>query len=265
MEVEIMNPIRRYEKIMEVMLHQRDVTVAELSQRLQVTGKTIREDLTKLEEQGLIHRVHGGAVLAQSNQLGILPSGESKPKFPEEKIEIAQMALAHIQPHDIIALDGGSTTLEIAKLLDNIELTVVTNDVYIISQLTLKDQIRLVVPGGSRVRNMLIGPEAPAYVQNLNIQKTFISATAIHPEHGLSIYTSDLIPYKQALISTARQVYAVIDHHKFGSTALRTFASLDEIDVVLTDQGLTHADAEPFYESGIKIEIGLNHLNHDEI
>ncbi|MGG0824908.1 DeoR/GlpR family DNA-binding transcription regulator [Paenibacillus turicensis] len=253
-----MNPIRRYEKIMEVMLHQRDVTVAELSKKLQVTGKTIREDLTKLEEQGLIHRVHGGAVLAQSNQLGILPTQESKPKFLEEKVEIAQMALAHIHPHDIIALDGGSTTLEIAKLLDNIELTVVTNDVHIISQLAQKDQIRLVVPGGSRVRNMLIGPEAVTYIQNLNIQKTFISATAIHPEHGLSIYTGDLIPYKQALITTARQVYTVIDHHKFGSTALRTFAALDEIDLILTDGGLSAVNAEPFIKTGTKLEIGLN-------
>lgn len=258
MRVRKMNPIRRYEKIMEVMLHQRDVTVAELSKKLQVTGKTIREDLTKLEEQGLIHRVHGGAVLAQSNQLGILPSQESKPKFLEEKLEIAHMALSHIHPHDIIALDGGSTTLEIAKLLDNIQLTVVTNDVHIISQLAQKDQIRLVVPGGSRVRNMLIGPEAITYIQHLNIQKTFISATAVHPEHGLSIYTGDLIPYKQALITTARQVYAVIDHHKFGSTALRTFATLDQIDTVLTDRSLSPENAEPFKNIGMKLEIGLN-------
>lgn len=253
-----MNPIRRYEKIMEVMLHQRDVTVTELSKKLHVTGKTIREDLTKLEEQGLIHRVHGGAILAQTNQLGILPTHESKPKFLEEKVEIAQMALSHIHPQDIIALDGGSTTLEIAKLLDNIELTVVTNDVHIISQLAQKDQIRLVVPGGSRVRNMLIGPEAVTYVEHLNIQKTFISATAIHPEHGLSIYTVDLIPYKQALISTARQAYAVIDHHKFGSTALRTFASLDQIDTILTDKDLSSTYAEPFTNKGVKLEIGLN-------
>lgn len=69
-----MNPIRRHEMIMEVMLNQKDVTVNELSDKLQVTGKTIREDLSKLEEQGLIVRVHGGAVLAQSDQFGILPS-----------------------------------------------------------------------------------------------------------------------------------------------------------------------------------------------
>ncbi|GJM79468.1 hypothetical protein HMSSN139_19640 [Paenibacillus sp. HMSSN-139] len=68
-------------------------------------------------------------------------------------------------------MDGGSTTLEMARRLENRSLTVVTNDVYIISELAAKDQIRLVVPGGYRVRNMLAGPESAAYVRQLNIQK----------------------------------------------------------------------------------------------
>ena len=67
-----MNPLRRYETIMEILLAQKEVTVNELSERLDVTGKTIREDLAKLEEKGLLLRIHGGAMLAQSDQLGIL-------------------------------------------------------------------------------------------------------------------------------------------------------------------------------------------------
>ncbi|WP_340024021.1 DeoR/GlpR family DNA-binding transcription regulator [Paenibacillus sp. FSL K6-1096] len=251
-----MNPIRRHEMIMEVMLNQKDVTVNELSEKLRVTGKTIREDLSKLEEQGLILRVHGGAVLAQSDQFGILPSRNPLDKYAEEKAEIAERALKHIEPEDIIALDGGSTTLEIARSLTNMPLTVITNDVYIISELAPKDNIRLVVPGGYRVRNMLAGPEAVAYVRKLNIQKAFLSATAVHIEHGLSIYTGDLIDFKQALVATARQVFAACDHHKFGHSALRTFASLQEVDVLLTDSGLAQETAEQFREAGVNIECG---------
>ncbi|WP_238653698.1 DeoR/GlpR family DNA-binding transcription regulator [Paenibacillus piscarius] len=251
-----MNPIRRHEMIMEVMLNQKDVTVNELSDKLQVTGKTIREDLSKLEEQGLILRVHGGAVLAQSDQFGILPSRNPLDKYSEEKAEIAARALKHIAPEDIIALDGGSTTLAIAQSLTNMPLTVITNDVYIISELAPKDNIRLVVPGGYRVRNMLAGPEAVAYVQKLNIQKAFLSATAVHIEHGLSIYTGDLIDFKQALVATARQVFAACDHHKFGHSALRTFASLQEVDVLLTDSGLAQETAEQFRQAGVNIECG---------
>ncbi|MGN7760294.1 MULTISPECIES: DeoR/GlpR family DNA-binding transcription regulator [Paenibacillus] len=251
-----MNPIRRHEMIMEVMLNQKDVTVNELSDKLQVTGKTIREDLSKLEEQGLIMRVHGGAVLAQSDQFGILPLRNPLDKYSDEKTEIAQLALAHIAEDDIIALDGGSTTLEIARRLENIPLTVITNDVYIISELVQKDNIRLVVPGGYRVRNMLAGPEAVSYVQKLNIEKAFLSATAVHIEHGLSIYTGDFIDFKQALVSTARTVFAVCDHHKFGHTALRTFASLQEVDVLLTDSGLAAEAVSQFRNAGINIECG---------
>lgn len=249
-----MSSIRRYEKIMEVLLTNKEVTVAELSDRLGVTGKTIREDLTRLEEQGLIIRVHGGAVLAQGDQFGILPAKEPLIKHAEEKADIARKALAHIQEGEIIALDGGSTTLEIARRLDNRPMTVITNDVYIISELAVKDHIRLVVPGGYRVRNMLAGPEASAYVKQLNIQKAFISATGIHPEHGLSIYTGDLIEFKRALIDTAREVIAVIDHHKFGQTALRTFASLDELTRIITDGALPAGISRSYSDAGIILE-----------
>ncbi|MCM3702139.1 DeoR/GlpR family DNA-binding transcription regulator [Paenibacillus macerans] len=249
-----MSQIRRYEKIMEILLTNKEVTVAELSETLGVTGKTIREDLAKLEEQGLLVRVHGGAVLAQGDQFGILPSREPLAKHAEEKAEIARKALLHIEADDIIALDGGSTTLEIARRLDNRPLTVITNDVYIIGELAVKDQIRLVVPGGYRVRNMLAGPEAAAYVKQLNIQKAFISATGIHPEHGLSIYTGDLIGLKRAMIETARETIAVMNHQKFGQTALRTFASLKELSRIITDGGLSADTARRYEHTGIIIE-----------
>ncbi|WP_106768421.1 DeoR/GlpR family DNA-binding transcription regulator [Paenibacillus faecalis] len=250
-----MNPIRRYESIMELLLTQKEVTVAELSERLQVTGKTIREDLTKLEEQGLIVRIHGGAMLAQKDQFGILPSKEPLTKHADQKIEISTLALHHIQPDDIIALDGGSTTLEIARKLPNERMTVITNDVYIISELASKDQVRLVVPGGYRVRNMLAGPEAAEYVKQLNIQKAFVSATGVHLEHGLSIYTGDLIDFKKALVSTSREVFAVAHHQKFGQTALRTFAALNELTSIITDRGLPAETAKQYRNAGISIEM----------
>ncbi|TXK70075.1 DeoR/GlpR family DNA-binding transcription regulator [Paenibacillus sp. N3.4] len=249
-----MNPLRRYEIIMEILLAQKEVTVNELSERLDVTGKTIREDLAKLEEKGLLLRIHGGAVLAQSDQLGILSSKEPNIKHADEKTEIATIALRYIQPRDIIALDGGSTTLEIARRLVNQPLTVVTNDLYIISELVHKDEIRLVVPGGYRLRNMLAGPEAAEYVSKLNIQKAFISATGVHLQHGFTIYTSDLVDYKRALISSSAVVYGVADHYKFGQCALRTFAALSEISIILTDSALPVETAQQFRDAGIQLE-----------
>ncbi len=233
---------------MEELLARREVTVAELSEILQVTGKTIREDLAKLEEKGHLVRVHGGAILAQADQLGLLSQKESLSRNASEKTEIAAHAVQLIEPGDIIALDGGSTTLEIARALENQPLTVITNDVRIIGELAMKDQIRLVVPGGYRVRNMLAGPEAADFVRKLNIQKAFLSATGVHPEYGFTIYTGDFIDFKRALIETARVSYVAADHHKLGRCALLTFAQLDEIDILITDSGVdeeTAADYEP--------------------
>jgi DeoR family fructose operon transcriptional repressor len=248
------NPLRRYDTIMEVLLAQKEVTVNELSERLQVTGKTIREDLAKLEEKGLLTRIHGGAMLAQSDQFGILSEKEPNVKYAAEKAEIAERALRYIQPHDIIALDGGSTTLEIAKRLENQPITVITNDLNIISELVWKNEIRLIVPGGYRVRNMLAGPEAVAYIKGLNIHKAFLSATGVHLEYGYTIYTSDFIEFKRALLASARSVYGVVDHYKFGQCALRTFASIAEMKVILTDSGLSAATAEQYRKAGIEVE-----------
>ncbi|WP_274653547.1 DeoR/GlpR family DNA-binding transcription regulator [Paenibacillus humicola] len=249
-----MNPLRRHEQIMEMLLAQKEISVGELSERLQVTGKTVREDLAKLEAKGLLVRVHGGAVLAQIDQLGLLPGREPNVKHAAEKAEIGERALRYIEPGDIIALDGGSTTLEIARRLDNRPLTVVTNDLHIIAELVRKDEIRLVVPGGTRIRNMLAGPEAAAFVKGLNIRKAFLSATGVHPEYGFTIYTGDLIAFKRALIETSGTVYAVADHYKFGQCALRTFAAVTEVSKLITDGGLPPETAERFRKAGVEVE-----------
>jgi len=248
-----MNALRRYEKIMEALLARGEVTVAQLSESLGVTGKTIRADLATLEQKGLLVRVHGGAVLAQKDQFGILTPPEPLRRNLKEKGEIAELALRLIEPGDIIGLDGGSTTLEIARRLDNMPLTVVTNDLNIIGELARRDEIRLVVPGGYRVRNLLVGPEAASFIKKLNIRKTFLSATGVHLEYGLTVYTSDLVPLKRALIEASQTVYAAADHTKFGRYALLTFARLSEVEAMITDGGIPPETVEQFKAAGVRL------------
>ncbi|MBW5447211.1 DeoR family transcriptional regulator [Cohnella sp. CFH 77786] len=250
-----MNPLRRYELIMEMLLAANQVTVAELSERLEVTGKTIREDLAKLEEKGLLQRVHGGAVLAQADQLGILSTKNPVSRHAAEKAEVARLAVSLIEPNDIVALDGGTTTQEIARHLPNQPLTVVTNDVIIISELARKDQVRLVVPGGYRVRNMLTGTEAAQYIRRLNIRKAFLTATGVHPEYGYTIYTGEFHDIKRAWIDTAQSSYVVADHHKFGQGALFTFAKLTEVEAILTDSGISPETEALYRGAGVRLLI----------
>lgn len=248
-----MNSHRRYELIMEMLLADSEVSVAALSERLDVTGKTIREDLAKLEERGLLKRVHGGAVLAHADQIGILSAKNPVFRHAAEKAEVAELAAGLIEPQDIIALDGGTTTQEIARKLPNQPLTVVTNDVIIISELVRKDQIRLVVPGGYRVRNMLTGTEAVAYIRKLNIHKAFLTATGVHPTDGFTIYTGDFLDIKRAWIDTARITYVAADHHKFGQGALFTFAKLTEVEAILTDSGISPQLVREYGDAGVRL------------
>jgi DeoR/GlpR family transcriptional regulator of sugar metabolism len=247
----------RHRHILDLLLQSGSVQVSELSERLGVTTKTIREDLEKLEDKGLLRRTHGGAVPPPDEEEPLLPLQIPNTKHRGEKEAIAERALRHIESGDIIALDAGSTTLEIARRLPNEPLTVLTNDLLIMQELIGKDRIRLVVPGGYRQHNVLIGNEALDWLGGLNVQKLFLSATGIHEKYGLTVFTGELIPLKKAYMASANEIYCVADHTKFGRAALLTFAELDDVDVLITDAGLD-PETERIYEGGsMKIERAL--------
>ncbi|CAM3846714.1 DeoR/GlpR family DNA-binding transcription regulator [Cohnella lubricantis] len=247
----------RHQLILDQLLAEGAVQVSELSERFGVTPKTIREDLEKLEEKGLLRRTHGGAVAREEETEPLLPLQIPNTKHPVEKEAIARQALKYIEPGDVIALDAGSTTLAIAKLLPNEPLTVLTNDLLIMQELIAKDRIRLVVPGGYRQRNVLIGNEALDWLKKLNVQKLFLSATGIHDKYGLTVFTDELIDLKKAYLASAKEVYCVADHTKFDRAALLTFASLEEVDVLITDAGLDDEMVRRYEGSSVKIERAL--------
>ncbi|NIK76158.1 DeoR/GlpR family transcriptional regulator of sugar metabolism [Paenibacillus castaneae] len=228
----------RHRKIIEKLEQLGAVRVSELSEQFQVTEKTVREDLEKLEEKGLLKRTHGGAVTEQNGEDSLFPLQFPNSKHGQEKSAIASLALTCIEPNDIIALDAGSTTLEMAKRLPNMPITVLTNDLLIIRELTAKDQVRLVIPGGYRHNNLLIGAESQEWIRRLNVHKLFLSTTGIHLEYGLTIFTEELAKLKRLYIENAKTIYCLADHNKFNKGALITFAGLEEIDYIITDDGI---------------------------
>lgn len=247
--------VTRHQSILELIQSEGSVQVSELSEQFGVTAKTIREDLEKLEEKGLLRRIHGGAIAVREEAEPMLPLLIPNTKHIGEKEAIARHALRYIKPNDVIALDAGSTTLEIARNLPDMPLTVLTNDLLIIRELMPREEIRLVVPGGYRHRNVLVGNDALAWVTRLNVQKLFLSATGVHDKFGLSVFTNELLELKKAYLAGAKEVYGVADHSKFDRAALFTFAALNELDVLITDDGLDE-DIIRRYEGGsLRIEL----------
>jgi DeoR/GlpR family transcriptional regulator of sugar metabolism len=215
--------------------------VSDLTQQLGVSDMTIRRDLEVLARDGLVEKVHGGAVLPGSpsaHEVGF----EDKLVFERpEKTSIARAAAGLVKPGTAIALSAGTTTFGLAQcLLDVPGLTIVTNSLRVASLFSGKDGISVVVTGGVRTpAEALVGPVADLTIRSLHFDTVFLSCNGIDPEAGLT--TPNLVEAEtnRTFIKVARRVVVLADHTKWGVVSLASFANLDEVDVLVTDDTLS--------------------------
>lgn len=227
------------------------VRVNELTRRLNVSDMTIRRDLDALARQGVIEKVHGGAVPvveASTHE----PGFEAKSALePGAKEEIARAAAALAAPGSAIALSGGTTTFALARrLLDVPDLTVVTNSVRVAD--VFHDARRpaggggarpgagaVVLTGGIRTpSDSLVGPVADRAIDSLHFDVLFLGVHGISSEAGLSTPNLAEAETNRRLVRAARRIVVVADHTKWGTVGLSSFASLEEVDTFVTDSGL---------------------------
>lgn len=214
---------------------QRDgrVSVAELSQAFDVSEVTIRGDLQALAEQGLVVRTHGGAIPASRLSLAM-----RRQEQVLAKDHIGGAGAAQIEDGDAIFLDTSSTALAIARHLTHRRfVTVITNSIAIVQELTDASNLEVVVPGGRLRRDTfsLVGTDGLAMLSQFNIQKGFFGAHGITLDEGLTDVSADEADVKRELAAMCRQVIAVLDATKWGRVGLASFASLSQIDTIITD------------------------------
>ncbi|QRG66548.1 DeoR/GlpR family DNA-binding transcription regulator [Brevibacillus choshinensis] len=246
----------RHSKILENVNKEKTVTVAELSKLLDVSEVTIRKDLIKLEQEGLLSRVHGGASIA-----GFLPLErsftEKQTERMEEKARIARQALLHVQPGDTLILGAGTTTMELAKLLGQVaELTVVTNAVNIAMELNSHGVHQVILIGGEmRAKSFaVVGAVAEDNLKKLSVYKCFIGADGIHEKDGFSTLSLAESHVNRIMMERARKVYVLADHTKFGESHFSSFADLSAVDRIITDRLDAQMQAS-FLDLGVKIEV----------
>ncbi|CAG7643815.1 putative HTH-type transcriptional regulator YdjF [Paenibacillus solanacearum] len=249
-----MLPEIRHAKIIEALNETGSVKVSDISKSFQVTEKTIREDLEKLEQRGILKRVHGGAVLVEHDD-SMLPILKRRVRQRPEKEQIAMEAARLIEDGQIVLLDAGSTTLELASLIKDRELTVVTNDTKIADMLAASHQIELCVLGGYRRKGTytIIGPSAIQMMDELNVDIAFLGCTGIDLQRGLSIFHREEAELKKRMMKASRKVVLLADHSKFDRTALVSFAALEEIHMLITDADTSSAMAEQIEQRGIQV------------
>lgn len=232
----------RRQKIYEIIQEAKRVSIPELVDKFNVSGTTIRIDLSYLEKTGKITRTHGGAMLNEDPLTKEIPIHSRKDSHITQKQKIALYARSLINDGDTILLDSGTTSLELAKLLiDTKDVTVITNDLQIALELQRMQNIYLIILGG-RVRNFFectIGSTAFKYLENLSVDKAFITANAVSLNKGLTTPNLENAEIKTAMMNIADKKYLICDSSKFGKKTACTFAKIEDIDLIITDNQLS--------------------------
>jgi DeoR/GlpR family transcriptional regulator of sugar metabolism len=219
--------------------------VSDLTQQLGVSDMTIRRDLEVLARDGLVEKVHGGAVLPGTPSVHE-PGFEAKLVLERpEKASIARTAASLVKPGTAIALSAGTTTFALAQcLLDVPGLTIVTNSLRVANLFNGtrgldNGGVSVVLTGGVRTpSDALVGPVADLTIRSLHFDLLFLGAHGIDPEAGLTTPNLAESETNRTFIRLARRVVVLADHTKWGVVSLSSFARLDEVDVLITDDML---------------------------
>ncbi|MES2520511.1 MAG: DeoR/GlpR family DNA-binding transcription regulator [Bacteroidota bacterium] len=252
-----MLPNQRREKIFEMLTEDGSAKVSELSRIFKVTEVTIRQDLEKLEAEGLIVKEHGGAFLKnvaeQVRNISLVHQENM-----DKKERIAQKCLEFIESGDTIILDSGSTTTEIAKKLKGLKnLTVITNALNIALILGTEPSIDVIMTGGEfkPPTLSLTGQKAADFFKGLNVQKLFLATAGISLKSGLTYPSISDLVVKKAMIDAAEITYLVADSTKIGKSALASLGALSLIDYIITDEGIEEKHKQVFKDNEIEVII----------
>jgi DeoR/GlpR family transcriptional regulator of sugar metabolism len=233
---------QRQERILAEVRATGGVRVTDLVDLLGVSDMTIRRDIAVLARKGLVARVHGG-VTSVTGRSAEEPGFAVKSGLQTaEKRTIAEAAAALVSPGDSVALSAGTTTYEVARqLLQMPRLTVVTNSVPVgeVFHAQPRQDRTVILTGGVRTpSDALVGPVAVTALRSLHADWLFLGVHGIDERAGCTTPNLEEAETNRALIASARQVVVVADSTKWGVVGLSSMARLDDIDVLVTDQGL---------------------------
>jgi len=254
---------QRWNALLDQMAADGQLTVAEAAQALGVSQATIRRDMDQLARQQLVTRTRGGAIAGQVSY--DLPLRYKTARHAAEKQRIGRAAAALVDPGAAVALNGGTTTSEVARALatrpDLAEgtgtpaVTVVTNAMNIANELAVRPHVKIVVTGGvTRGQSYeLIGPFATLVLAELTLDWAILGADALDARAGAAAHHEGEASINHLMATRAEQVMIVADHSKLGQRAFARMCAVDEIDVIVTDTDAPPESLAPFTERGIRV------------
>lgn len=240
----------RQTKILEMIQKEGSVQVESLAKDLEVSPMTIRRDLRRLKEEGVIERCHGGAVLKQE-----ITYADKQVSNKEIKEQIAAKSVERIKDNYVVFLDAGTTTYEIAKRITSLQgILVVTNDLEI-AQFLKNTDVELMVCGGvvQKSTGSMYGYYATQMMETLQFDVGFFGAASIDSQYQILTPTIDKVFLKKLLLKNCKESYLVVDDSKFYRKALNKVADLKDYSGIITNHKFRANDMVMFQKSGLEI------------
>ena len=249
----------RQQAIADLLTQRGRLSVTELAQRFTVTTETVRRDLSTLERAGIVRRVHGGAIPAASLSVLEVAVNERDLAQSEQKDRVAEAAGAYLPTNGgSVLLDAGTTTARLAGLLPlDVAFTVFTNAVPIAGRLAGRGNVDLhVLPGRvRRTTQAAVGEETVAAISRLRTDVAFVGTNGLSVAHGLSTPDASEAAAKNAMIRSAQRVVVLADSSKIGHESTVRFGDLDQVDVLITDDGLRDDDRATLEAHDIEVVV----------
>ncbi len=244
---------RRHQLILRALRSGGPAAVTDLSEQLGVSPATVRRDLVKLEEEGLLTRVHGGAVVDEGDQ----PFAEVAEVRVPEKDAIAVQAASMIQDGESVLLDIGTTAYRLARQLHGRRITVITSNLVVYEELADDEDIELVLLGGMvrREYRSLVGFLTEDNLRQLHADWLFLGTSGVRPGGQVMDTTVVEVPVKRAMIRAGERVVLLADRAKFPGTGMAKVCGPEELDMVVTDAPVDAATRSALEEAGVRVVV----------
>jgi DeoR/GlpR family transcriptional regulator of sugar metabolism len=253
----------RRQRVLDLVSQRGFIALTDLALTIEVSESTLRRDLDYWHKQGLLRRTHGGAIFV-GDAATLPPLEERSSSQLDEKRAIARRAATRVQDGDTILLDGGTTTLEVARLLVGRSLQIVTNSLPIANLFAASRETDLVILGGYVYpkTGVALGPLTVRMMEDIHVHQLIMSCGGITSK-GLFNSNLLLVETQRQMMRCADEVVVVADHSKIGRQALAFLCNLPDIDTIVVDNRLSAPQRELLQQNDVRLFVaGESENNH---
>lgn len=253
---------QRQEEIVQLLMKEKSVKTSSLCSLFSASRETIRRDLETLEGQGLIKRIHGGAMRLESsaeNAAVYTSFDQRKTEHSLNKEEVALEAAHYISEGQVIALDSGTTSLELARVLKSRfhQLTVVTNSLSIANELADTEGITLILTGGiyNPEEKACFSDMATLILSHINIDLLFLTTCGISANRGITYQRVEDLVIQNKFMEASNEAIVIADSSKLGVNSLVRMCGIEQVSMIITDSYASAEQIAALEEAGMKVVI----------